>query len=509
MILPSKESLHREEPQRPTGVLPRKGVNVGLLRTGRETRWLLLVTACYVVVPSLLFHKQRFLAYDEAVYVSQVYPGVPQTALSAPRARGLPWLISPVSLFSPPLVVIRLYMLLLCGALLFVAFRAWVPVLRMRAVVAAALFAAGWMTLFYGTEVMPNLPVAAGDIAAVGYLAQHLSRQADDRTRRRALVKAALAVGFVAVLRPTDATFLVLGMMLVAVTRHLRLLFARWAVLGTGLVIGWLPWVIEAYQRYGGFIARMRAASTEVGGGFHPSNLWHYLTLPVYGTTGTTVPVLGYLWWLLLAVGLVFAIGQAVKYRDRTAAVVAACCGLATAVPYLFFNMYLDSRYLLPAFGLWGVSLAAVLPSVPAARAPRVAVWAAITLSFTAFAGWNFHTARMLENQQYHATGGTLELGKALRKLSPKGPCFFNSQFGSPEISFASGCFGAQLDISRQTVWLPTDPGSAPVYVLSLTNPAKVAVQPLPGTVRRLQKPGKPYWWLFLVPRDEVRWPIH
>lgn len=35
-------------------------------------------------------------------------------------------MISPVSLFSPPLDVIRYYLLLVCGALLFVAFRAWI-----------------------------------------------------------------------------------------------------------------------------------------------------------------------------------------------------------------------------------------------------------------------------------------------------------------------------------------------------------------------------------------------
>jgi 4-amino-4-deoxy-L-arabinose transferase-like glycosyltransferase len=447
----------------------------------------------------------RFLGYDEAVYVTQVYPAARPIPFTAPRARGMPWLISPVSEFSPPVFIIRYYLLAVSGALLFVAFRAWIPVLRMRAVAAAALFAAGWMTLFYGTEIMPNMPVALGDIAAAGYLAQHLFRQADDRTRRRALVKAAVAVGLVAILRPTDAIFLALGLLVAAVTRNWRLLLARSAVLGAGLVIGWLPWVIEAYLRYGGFAARMRAASTEVGGGFHPANLWHYLPLPVYGTHGTTVPVLGYVSWLLLAIGLVLAIGQAVKRRQRTAAVVAACCGLVTAAPYLLFNVYLDARYLLPAFGLLTLCLVASLPSVPAARVPRVGAWAAIMLSFAAFAGWNFHAARVLENQQYVAAGSTLQLGQDLRKLSPHGPCYFASQFGFPEIEFASGCRGEPLSgVEATSIDMSESPGSAPVYVLTFTDPDKLAIRPVPGSVRRLRNVS-PAWWLFIAPRASLR----
>jgi hypothetical protein len=475
---------------------------------GWETRWLLLVTVCYVVLQPMLFHMDRFLVYDESVYVTQVYPGVSPTPFTAPRARGLPWLISPVSLFSPPLVVIRCYLLLILGVLLFIAFRAWIPVLRMRAVAAAALFATGWLTLFYGTEIFPNLPAALGEIAAAGYLAQHLSRQVDDRTRRRALVKAAVAVGLVAVVRPTEATYVTLGLLVVSVTRNWRLLLARSAILGGALVIGWLPWVIEAYLRYGGFIARLRAASTNAEtAGFHPANVWHYLTLtdgPLDGTTDATAPVLGYLWWLLLAIGIVFAIGRAVRYRDRTAAV-AACGGLAAAMEYLLLDTVVQARFLLPAYGLLTVCLVAALPPLPATRVPRASAWVAISLSFAVFAGWNLHIAKELENQQYLRAQSSLELGQVLHRLSPNGPCFFASEFGFPEISFASGCRGASLSGPLATsINLPTASGSAPVYVLTVTDPEKLAIRPVPGTVRKLQEIS-PGWWLFIAPRASLR----
>jgi hypothetical protein len=508
VILPSKEGIHRDDSPPLGDLLVGNRKSAGLLWLRWETRWLLLVTTCYVVVQPLLGHMQRFLGWDEAVYVSQVYPAVTPTVFSPPRARGVPWMISPVSLFSPPLAVIRYYLLLVCGALLFVAFRAWIPVLRMRAVAAAALFATGWMTLFYGTEIMPNLPAALGEIAAAGYLAQHLSRQVDDRTRRRALVKAAVAVGLVAVVRPTEATYLTLGLLVVAVTRNRRLLLTRLAVLGGGLVIGWLPWVIEAYLRYGGFIARLRAASANAEtAGLHPANVWHYLTLtdgPLEGTTDTTAPVLGYVWWLLLVIGIAFAIGRAIRYRDRTAAV-AACGGLAAAMEYLLFDSVVQARFLLPAYGLLTVCLVAGLPSLPAARVPRVGTWVAIALSFAVFAGWNLRIAREVENQQYFATGSTLELGQVLRKLSPNGPCFFASQFGYPAVSFASGCVGASSGQPGTTsILLPTAPGSAPVYVLTVTDPEKLAIRPVPGTLRKL--PGiSPGWWLFIAPHASVR----
>jgi hypothetical protein len=150
------------------------------------------------------------------------------------------------------------------------------------------------------------------------------------------------------------------------------------------------------------------------------------------------------------------------------------------------------------------VCLVAALPALPAARALRVGVCAAITLSFVVFAGWNVHTARAVENQQYLAGQSSLKLAQTLRGLSHDGHCYFASQFGFPEIAFASGCRGATFDPSSTTIVLPTDPGSTPVYVLTVTDPAKTAIQPLPGTVRRLRGGGISHWWLFAAQRHGI-----
>lgn len=87
VILPSKESLHREGSPPPGDLQVGKHEGVGLPWLHRETWWLLLVTACYVVAQPLLFHMHRFLGYDETVYVSQVYPAVPPAVFS-PLAPG-------------------------------------------------------------------------------------------------------------------------------------------------------------------------------------------------------------------------------------------------------------------------------------------------------------------------------------------------------------------------------------------------------------------------------------
>jgi hypothetical protein len=514
----SRADETRERPPRPSGERPRGFLAsgprwAGSLWHGHETWWLLLVVIVYVVAQRLLFHMDRYLAYDEAIYLSQVYPGVVPDGFAPLRARGLPWLISPVSLFSPPVAVVRYYLLVVFGVMAFVAFRAWVPVLRMRAVAAAALFFAGWLALHFGTEINPNLPVAFGGIAAAGYVAQHLSRDLDEPRRRRALVKAAAAVAFVAVIRPSDAVWLTVGLLPVTLARRPRVLFTRWAVLAAGLAAGWLPWVIEAYISYGGFLTRLRVSSTASGSGFHPVTALHQLAEtdgPLVGTQ-VTAPLLGYLWWGLLALGIVLAIGRAVVYRDRTA-VVAASAGVASAVPYLMFTTFVDARYLLPAYGLLSVCLCAALPSPPKAPAHRVVTWMAIGLSFAAFAVWfavfavwNVHTARLIEYQQYVRRQSALAFAQTLRRLSPGGPCFVASQYGAPEVAFASRCVGTGFSATQPVIWLSRDPGKSPVYVLSTTKPTITAIRPVPGTVRRLSGPGVSGWWLFVAPSQDVR----
>ncbi|MFD0066950.1 hypothetical protein [Streptomyces sp. NPDC056690] len=65
------------------------------------------------------------LAWDESVYASQVAPHVPSAYFSAPRARGVPVLIAPLTLPTSSTLALRVYLAVLSGTGLFVALSVW------------------------------------------------------------------------------------------------------------------------------------------------------------------------------------------------------------------------------------------------------------------------------------------------------------------------------------------------------------------------------------------------
>lgn len=127
-----------------------------------------------------------------------------------------------------------MYLALLSGLGLFLALRAWRGLLPVRVVaLGGALFASLWVTLFYGPQAMPNLWVAIGGLAAVGYF---LQAQAD-RSRGTPLWGLAASAALMALMRPTDAVWvsfpLLAALLAVRRWRHGRLVVA--------LAGGWLP----------------------------------------------------------------------------------------------------------------------------------------------------------------------------------------------------------------------------------------------------------------------------
>jgi hypothetical protein len=365
--------------------------------------------------------------------------------------------------------------------------------------------------------VLPDLPVAFGCITAGGYLAQHLSatRAGHRRASRgtRALVIAAVAIGLTAVVRPPEASFFTIGALIAAVTVNWRLLVTRYLVLGLGLVLGWLPWVIEGVFRFGGVLQRLHAASGVQGGtGYHPlTTLWRYLTLtdgPLQGVPSAygSAPAIGYIWWAVLLAGLACAAWRIVRLRDRTVAV-AALGGLTLAAQYIlvFTDSADDARYLLPAYGLLTVCAAAALPLPSGGVALRATAWTVIAACFAVFAVWNVHVARRIENREFLDGQETLGEAQVLRQLDPSGPCYFASQYGFPEISFASGCTGTTLFPGQPTFILPSQP-PGPVYVFSSDKPAGSWVRPVPGTLRRIRLPGThSHVWLFRAPASAIQ----
>nr|BFE87111.1 hypothetical protein GCM10020093_097120 [Planobispora longispora] len=190
--------------------------------------------AVYVVAQLVVLPYGMPLEWDEAVYTSQVAPGVPDAVFSAPRARGIVWLVAPVAYVTRDPAAIRLWMTLLSGLGFFLAFLPWAFLLRRGVLLlSAGLFGGLWVTLLYGTQVMPNLYVAFGCAAATGCLLLALRDGS-----AKAYLGLGASVAAVAVLRPGDALWLALPLAAVSLLGR-RVKPA--AVTSAGVAAGFLP----------------------------------------------------------------------------------------------------------------------------------------------------------------------------------------------------------------------------------------------------------------------------
>lgn len=127
------------------------------------------VAAGYAVVQLFLVVPGTGLGWDETVYVSQVSHASPAAFFSAPRARGITYLVAPVAAVTSSVPVLRVYLAVLAAAGLLLSLWVWrrlfpTPVLAL----AGGLFAGLWITVFYGPQAMPNLWVAFGALFTVG-----------------------------------------------------------------------------------------------------------------------------------------------------------------------------------------------------------------------------------------------------------------------------------------------------------------------------------------------------
>ena len=84
--------------------------------------WLIVVAVVHAVAPLLLMGPHWWFGVDETVYLSQINLFVPAGGFSAPRARGMTLIAAPITLLTPSVTAVRLWMAALSGVALFVAF---------------------------------------------------------------------------------------------------------------------------------------------------------------------------------------------------------------------------------------------------------------------------------------------------------------------------------------------------------------------------------------------------
>lgn len=321
---------------------------------------LVIVAAGFAVAQVALIPPSTYHSWDEAVYASQFSSTVPAVTPSPHRAAGMSLLLAPVTLATASFSVIRCYLVALTSVALVAAFWPWLAVHRWVAPVAAGVFAFFTGTLFIAPFAEPNVLTALAAVATVGFLV----RSGRPTSRRWDLVGLAVALGLMALLRPTDAVFLAgpLGAAVV-LTRRWRHLGQVVAILA-GLAAGGVAWVIEAFARFGGPSQRLTAMRGVTDAGGPPVILYQLETVtewldvsPARAAAAVLVAL------LVVGVGAVGAYRSA-KSHTLSTWLVTLVAATALIVPYSVLLSWTSSRYLLPALALLAIPVAGVLTAI-------------------------------------------------------------------------------------------------------------------------------------------------
>lgn len=323
---------------------------------------LLAVVAVYVVVQLVVVGVHGGLGWDEAIYASQFGRHAPPAWFDAPRARGVTLVSAPVVVFTSSLTALRLWLIAVSGVWLYAAFRAWISVRNDLVVpVAAAGFAALWVVEYYGAQIMPNYYVATGSIAAAAFVVRAL------RTGSRGPLAAAAAnMAWVALVRPSDAAWVLAGFLAAVAIVVGR---SRWrrgtavaSALVAGAIVGTAEWVVEAIVRFGSVAHRLHEASMQNATGltfslptFARAVNGPLLCRPCHPAPNAWIEAL---WWLALPPLMTVAVIVGRRNGRLAESLVPAAGALAAWAQYVFFIRYAAPRFLMPGFGLAALPVA-------------------------------------------------------------------------------------------------------------------------------------------------------
>jgi len=462
-------------------------------------RLLVVVGAGSLVAQLVLFSLDRAPSWDEAIYLSQVTPGAEAIAFAPSRARGITFLVAPVTAAGGSVATVRLFLAVASSAALAAAFLPWVPLLGLAAPLAAFAVGFSWLGLFYGSEAMPNLWAALLGVAAAGMLTGGFGGSA----RRWEAPAAAALLAVMALFRPADAMALAAGLGIAFILLEGRGSFRTLAWLGGGLAVGWAPWLAEMSVRYGGPVAALREAGTvgHVVPGGVGVKARQYLALTNGPTIGpeqhAEVSVAGVLWVGAVAVLAGWALTRSRRSAAFVPMVAAALGGLALALEYLLVVSGLAPRFLLPAYALLCVPAAAGVAYLLRDRAASPAAAALAIALVAAWTGWQIGTANRIEAGASVARAAARQMGLAVRDLAGEGPCAFASSDGFPQIAFASGCDGRHLRAVDDGTIEALRALSDRVFLVLRTAPLPgSALDGLPATAI----PAAPGWLVYELP---------
>ena len=409
--------------------------------------WLTAVALLFAAVQLAFVVPGSGLSWDETVYVSQVGGNAPAAYFSAPRARGISYLVAPVAALTTSTTAVRTYLALLSAAALFGALRIWRTVLPTPVLAGAgALFAALWPTLFYGPAAMPNLWCALGSLAATGWTVRTLR----GASRPAETTGAASAVALVALMRPADGFWLALPLMFAAVLVPGRRRPGLGAGLAGGLVVGCAPWTAVVGERLGGPVARLHRAG-EIQGGLG----WNFAVddhlRALAGRTLCRPCDIGWespataVWWVVLPLLTLGGVLAARRAGRGGAALVAAVTGASLALPYLFLVGYAAPRFLLPAYALLSVPAAECVAHLftRTRRARRPTGAALLALALAAHLTVQFLVLSHVVRVSHATTSDFASVARALNRAGLRPPCVVSGDQAVP-VAYYAGCASRQ-----------------------------------------------------------------
>ena len=287
----------------------------------------------------------------EEMAALQPFAGRASVGPPALRGIGIAGLGLPVTVWDAPLWLVRAYFALLSSLALVGAFRRWARPAGKVAWTAAGLFAASWVPLASGGSAQPHLFAALSSVLAAGFT----TRWCMERDRG-ALAGIGGGVALTAAFAPLGGAALAVGLAVVIVVWVRGRALPGLVSAGAGALLGLLPWFVEAEMRFGVVRGRLRGATGS------SATVMQYLRLvdgPLRGGPGGRPTAGAVVWVVALAVLAGVGILQRRWNHRRNASLVGVTVSAALVLPYLLVVAPADARFLLPAYGLLIVAVAA------------------------------------------------------------------------------------------------------------------------------------------------------
>lgn len=452
--------------------------------------WLVLAGVGFLALQVLLTTQARLLEWDEAVYLSQVTPGRLALNLFAHRSRGITYVVAPASATGVDLHAVRWYLAVVTSVLIVGAFSEWRPLTGRAAALAAGIFASSWIAIYYGSEIQPNVILALAAVGLVGSALRLRGVGADGSRWIPVVLWGALAGS----LRPVETAILVVVLLAgIAVGPGKRV--APALAISGGAALGALPWVVEAFVRWGGPLARARAASKSVVSGLSMNVAEHARLLdgPLIGPDRSGgIPWSGLIWWVIL---ILLAVLGALLAQRRTDVVLVGAAGVAVAGFFFFGIGATAPRFLAPTYALLAVPAGVgLLHGLRRVRLGWVRLVAVATLLASPW--WHGSVAVRIDREQVEARAVAAVLADRLANEAAGRSCVFASQYGYPQLQYWSGCRGTIYrngEIESPALITQAEATGSAAFVLAVSTPPAGSF--LDGWVA--------------VPMDEIGWTLY